>query len=199
MDDLERYLNRDAKDLPSILIDLALVHYQIETIHPFSDGNGRIGRMLLSIMAVHNGLLSMPVLYISPSIERNKDEYIDLMFNVSAKGHWSAWIAFLFDRISESCRETIDTIDRLIALQYKYRSEAQAIMRSASAITLVDLLFERPAITISEAAAKLSVTYAAAKKTVDKLVERNILVERGGTYPKIFIAPEILRATRPKP
>lgn len=201
MDELERYLNRevDANDLPARLLDLALVHYQIETIHPFADGNGRVGRMLISLMAVHNGLLSMPVLYISPVMERYKDQYIDLMFNVSTKGEWVEWIRFFFDRIFEGCRETIQTVDRLIDLQADYRSRAGRSMRSASAVTLVDILFERPAITVTEAAERLSVTYAAARNTIEKLVEAAILKEVEGAYPKVYLAPEIYRVSKPVP
>ena len=84
MDDLERYINREDRSVQKALIDLALVHYQIETIHPFADGNGRVGRMLIPLMAVHSGLLDSPILYISPAMERFKDEYIDRMYNVSA-------------------------------------------------------------------------------------------------------------------
>lgn len=197
MDELEKYLNRDNRELPDILLDLALVHYQIETIHPFADGNGRIGRMLVSIMAVQSGLLAMPVLYVSPSIENRKNEYIDLMFKVSAKGAWTEWIEFFFARLCETCDETIATVDRLIALHEAYRARAQSIMRSASAVTIVDFLFERPIITVTEAATKLSVTYPAAKKAIDRLVENRILVERSDVYPKVFIAPEIVRAARP--
>jgi Fic family protein len=82
MNDLEIYLNRDISTAAERLIDMALVHYQIETIHPFADGNGRLGRMLVTLMGVTHGLLDHPVLYISPSIEHDKDRYIDLMYNV---------------------------------------------------------------------------------------------------------------------
>lgn len=92
MDDLERYINRGEISQPEALIDLALVHYQLEAIHPFSDGNGRVGRMLVSLMAVHSGLLDIPILYMSPALENIKDNYIDLMFDVSTKGNWDDWL-----------------------------------------------------------------------------------------------------------
>lgn len=197
MDNLERYINREEKNPPALLLDLALVHYQFEAIHPFADGNGRVGRMLISLMAVHNGLLETPVLYMSPVLERYKDQYIDLMFNVSAKGAWNDWFLFFFDRVAESCRETIETIDRLIELQNRYRSVAAEAARSNSALTLVDLLFDRPAITVRDAQDRLSVTYRAAKLTIEKLVEIGILKEFPDKYPKVFYAPTILRVSRP--
>lgn len=197
MDELERYINREEANSPALLLDLALVHYQFETIHPFADGNGRVGRMLISLMAVHNGLLEAPVLYISPVMERYKDQYIDLMFNVSAKGAWIEWLLFFFERVVESCKETIETIDRLIELQSSYRIMASGAVRTNSAVSIVDLLFDRPAITVKDAQDRLNVTYRAAKMTIDKLVEIGILREYEGTYPKVFFAPMILRVSRP--
>lgn len=196
MDELERYINRGEVSQPEALIDLALVHYQLEAIHPFSDGNGRVGRMLISLMAVHTGLLDMPILYMSPVLENVKDQYIDLMFAISTKGSWDDWLCFFFDRVTDSCRETVQTVDRLIDLQNIYRERAASSSRSANVITIVDHLFERPALTVTDAATKLGVTYPAAKSTIDKLIEIGILSEHEGAYPKVYFAPEILRASR---
>lgn len=197
MDQLERYINRESSGFPTPLMDLALVHYQIEAIHPFADGNGRVGRMLISLMAVHSGLLDMPVLYISPVMERYKDEYIDLMYNVSARSEWSAWLNFFFERVRESCSETIDTVDRLISLQDRFRDLARSSTRSASSITLVDFLFERPVISVNIAAEKLGVTYAAAKSTIDKLILLGIVQPIANTYPRFYYSPQIRQAARP--
>jgi len=197
MDALESYINREDRGFPTALIDLALVHYQIEAIHPFADGNGRIGRMLVSLMAVDSGLLEKPVLYMSPSLEAEKDLYIDLMFAVSARGEWSPWLIFFFRKIAETCAATVSTIDRLISLQQTYREEASTVMRTAKALMLIDSLFEQPAVTISGAAARLSVTYNAAAKIVDKLVEIGILSEFPDIYPKTYVAQGVMRAARP--
>ncbi len=191
MDDLERYLNREDRSFPTSIIDLALVHYQLEAIHPFADGNGRVGRMLISLMAVTSGLLDMPVLYVSPSLERKKDLYIDLMFKVSTHGRWSDWLTFFFDIVVESCRQTIATIDRLISLQSEYRNLAMGAGRSTAALQLVDALFNHPALEIMDAARVLGVTYPAAKKAVDKLAAANILIPIANTYPRLFYAPAI--------
>ncbi len=196
MDKLEAYINRPDAEYPTPLMDLALVHYQLEAIHPFADGNGRVGRMLISLMAVHSGLLDMPILYMSPVLERHKDVYIDLMFNVSAKGEWTEWLNFFLEMVADSCRETITVVDRLIDLQTDYRAQATAAGRTTTALSLVDFLFERPAITVTEAKEKLNVTYPAARSAIDKLVDLNILTPWKDTYPKIFYAPTILRASR---
>ena len=197
MDARERYINRPPEAFPNPLTDLALAHYQIETIHPFADGNGRIGRMLVSLMAVQSGLLERPVLYISPALEDAKDEYVDLMFNVSTRGEWSSWLNFFFDKITETCRATIQTIDRLITLQDGYRQQASASMRSGSAANLVDLLFANPATTVTDAATRLDISYPTARKAIDKLVEIGVLQEIPHRYPKTFIARGILDAARP--
>ncbi|SES38162.1 Fic family protein [Rhizobium sp. NFR03] len=200
MDDLERYLNRET-DYSAFnkLIDLALVHYQIEAIHPFADGNGRVGRMLISLMAVHNGLLDMPILYISPAMEHHKDEYIDKMYNVSTKGDWTGWVKFFTERICETCTSTITAIDRIISLQENFRLRATTASRSSNPLTIIDYLFERPVITVTEAADKLGVTYAAARSTIDKLIEIGIVVELPGLYPKAYYSPTIMQVSRPQP
>ncbi|QCI98869.1 Fic family protein [Agrobacterium larrymoorei] len=200
MDDLEAYLNRDTEASAfKKLIDLALVHYQIEAIHPFADGNGRMGRMLISLMAVHNGLLDMPILYISPAMEHHKDEYIDRMFNVSAKGEWASWIHFFCERICETCTSVIVAIDRIISLHENFRALASKSSRSSNPLIIIDSLFERPVITVSEAAEKLNVTYAAAKGTIDKLIELGIVEELPGLYPKAYYSPTIMHVSRPDP
>ena len=153
--------------------------------------------MLISLMAVQNQLLEMPVLYISPAMERDKDIYIDLMFNVSARGEWTPWLQFFFSKICEACQETVATIDRLIDLQERYRQMAADAMRSANILTLVDMLFEVPAISVRDATQKLGLTYAGARKSIDKLLELGILVEVPESYPKTFLAPAIIRAARP--
>lgn len=197
MDDLERYINRADRGFPTPLIDLALVHYQLEAIHPFADGNGRVGRMLISLMAVHGGLLDVPILYMSPVLERHKDEYIDRMFDVSTKGNWSGWLNFFFARLAESCRESILAADRLIALEAEYRAAAASAGRSTTAVTLVDAFFDRTVLSITEAARRLNVTYPAAKTAMDRLTGLGIVTEIAGTYPKVFYAPGIIRASRP--
>jgi Fic family protein len=139
----------------------------------------------------------MPVLYISPALENDKDTYIDLMFNVSAKGEWGPWIEFFFKAICRASQDAIGTIDSLLALQDDYREKARAAQRSGSAAALVDLLFEQPAISVGDAQQKLNVSYPTAKAAIDKLVELGILVEVTGIYPKAYLALGIMRVSRP--
>lgn len=197
MDDLERYLNRDIDSAAERLIDMALVHYQIETIHPFSDGNGRLGRMLVTLMGVTHGLLEHPVLYISPSIEHDKDRYIDLMYNVSSKGEWTAWLNFFFEKVIISCNDTIVIIGKLLEIQKRLRKIVGDNVRSTNALTLIDSLFENPALTISQASVRMCVTYTAAQNIISKLVELKILIEVPNKYPKTYVAWEVIVGVRP--
>lgn len=196
MDELEKYINRPVDEPADKLIDLALVHYQFETTHPFADGNGRIGRMLITLMALQSGLLDLPLLYLSPYLEQNKDEYIEKMFRVSAYSEWENWIIFFLNAIVETCKAAIVTIDQLVLLQSQYRKTAAAAGRSAKLMQVVDQLFESPFLTVPRTQEKFGVTYRAAQMILEKLVAAGILKELAGTHPKYYYAPEVLRISR---
>jgi Fic family protein len=192
MTDLEKYINSDATPFPPV-IDLALIHYQFETIHPFADGNGRVGRILIPIILMQKGILDRPILYISPYIEEHKDQYIDLMHEVSRIGVWEEWVRFFLRAVRESCLDTIATIDRLLTLHRDYRERAHKVSRSGTPLKIVDSLFERPVLSIPDAAGIAGVTYPAAAAAVAKLVEAGILREMGSAVqPKRFIAPQVV-------
>ncbi len=196
MSELERYINREPPPTPGqVLLDLALVHYQFETIHPFADGNGRVGRMLISLMALSGGLLDTPALYMSPAIEGEKDRYIDLMYAVSAESAWEPWIAFFLEKIVESATHTIGTVDRLLALESDYRDRIAAI-KSGNAATLVSMLFETPAVTPARVAERVGVTNMGARKLLSRFEEIGIIRAVEKTYPKVYLAHGIIAATR---
>lgn len=196
MSALERYINREPAPTGSqALIDLALVHYQFETIHPFADGNGRVGRMLISLMALSGGLLDIPALYLSPAIEGEKDRYIDLLYGVSARSDWTPWLVFFCEIVVRSCRQTIDTIDRLIALEVDYRNRV-ATLKTGNAAQLVSTLFETPAVTVRTVVERLGLTDAGARNLLVKFENIGIVHEVPGIYPKAYVAVEIMRAAR---
>jgi Fic family protein len=195
MDDLERYINRPGDKLSQKVIDLALVHYQFEAIHPFADGNGRMGRMLITLLSMQSGLLELPLLYLSPWLEKNKDEYINRMFNVSANSEWIEWIDFFLKCIIDSANETIAKIDRLLLLQKEYRQRASREGRSAKLLETVDMLFHSPVLSVPRLMERYSITYRAADQILQKLVKAGVLTERTHSHPKYFIAHEILAAT----
>jgi Fic family protein len=197
MSDLEKYINRPDKSDASALIDMALVHYQFETIHPFADGNGRVGRMLISLMALSEGLLDMPVLYMSPELEKRKDAYIDHMYYVSARGEWENYIRMFLRALRESCRRSIETVDRIIVLQKQYHDAARKASRSNNMNAVVDMLFERPVIQPPDVIRRTGITDAAARNLLRQLTEIGILEEWKHMYPTVWIAGELLDVSRP--
>jgi Fic family protein len=195
LDDLAKFIYRDERGGIPPLIDAALAHYQFETIHPFADGNGRVGRMLITLMLIQSDTLRQPLLYMSPWLERHKDRYIDLMYDVSRKGEWLPWLSFFLEAVTESAHGTIRVVERLQDLQAKYREQFQTARRSALLPRIVDLAFEQPAMTITDIAEQIGVTYQAASNNVAALVKAGLATEFG-SHPKVIIFEEILEALR---
>lgn len=192
MGDLEKYINAEDVKTP-LLVRLALIHYQFEAIHPFPDGNGRIGRLLVALILCAQKALPHPLLYLSPYLERNYDAYIDLMLDVSRRGAWHEWIAFFLAGVEETCRDAIEKISKLQDLQKEYRARVQRARSSALLLRLIDILFEHSAVTIPYAAARLDVAYNAAKNNIDRLIEHRILQPpKVTTRPMVFFAEEII-------
>lgn len=194
LDTLMTFVNREDRERASPLIDAALAHYQFETIHPFADGNGRVGRMLITLMLIENGTLPTPLLYMSPWLERHKDRYIDLMYAVSREGAWEDWVAFFLEAVASSAAETIAVVERLQDLQREYRERFQTARRSALLLRIIDLAFERPVMAITDIAEALGVTYGGAANNMNNLVENGVAEEIAGTYPKLLRFPGVLEA-----
>ena len=195
MSDLEKYINGDDK-LP-VLVQAALIHYQFETIHPFRDGNGRVGRLLIPLHLLSVGKLESPLLYFSSFFEQEKSSYVDLMLNVSKTGDWASWIKF-FLRATVACsQESLERAEKLQALRDSYRLTFQKARSSVLLHTLIDQLFEYPVVTIGMAAEHLSITPAAASHNIRKLVEAGILAPIPGTsQPRRYRAQGVLRLVR---
>ncbi|MCJ2061372.1 Fic family protein [Methylobacterium sp. J-088] len=186
---LELYIQREERGPIPDIVDAALIHYQFEAIHPFSDGNGRVGRMLITLHLFMRQVIRQPILYLSPVFERRKDEYIDRMYDVSRTGAWYAWVAFFLEVVAEACEATIATADALLALQAEYRTRIRAVGRSANLVAVLDLLFLRQVVTIPQVAEYLQVQYRSAQLNVEALVRAGILHEVTDTAnPKFFIA-----------
>jgi Fic family protein len=191
LSDFERYLNSEP-NLPQ-LVRLALIHYQFEAIHPFLDGNGRVGRLLLPLLLCAQKRLSQPLVYVSGYFEKYRQQYADKMLRVSQAGEWTDWVGFFLDAIAEQSRQALESARRLLELQAEYRSRVQRARASPLAPTLVDRLFQTPAITLPATAKFLEVTHRSATNIVDKLVEFKILEEvTGRARNRIFLAREIV-------
>ena len=192
LDAFERYLHASNDHPP--LIRLAFIHYQFEAIHPFLDGNGRIGRLLISLLLVHWDLLPLPLLYLSAFFESHREAYYDLLLKVSEEGAWREWVLFFLQGVAEQARDAIVRAKRLQDLQIKWRQEVTKARSSSLLPRLVDLLFEIPILTIPQAEHLLGVTYRSAKLNINKLVDIGILqLWEDKSYGKTFIARDIVR------
>lgn len=195
IDDLATFINREDRGGIPPLIDAALAHYQFETIHPFADGNGRVGRMLITLILIERDVLPQPLLYMSPWLERHKDAYIDLMFEVSRDGAWHAWLDFFLRGVTASALGTIKVVERLQDLQRRYREGFQTARRSALIPRIIDLAFEQPVMTVSEIARRTGTSYQSAANNVAPLVTAGLATEMG-SHPKLIVFEEVLEALR---
>lgn len=176
-----------------LVVRLALIHYQFEAIHPFLDGNGRIGRLLIILLLCAEKALPQPMLYLSAYFERNRKEYYRLLLEVSQAGRWDEWLRFFLRGVAEQSRDAIVRSDKLLDLWHRYRKKLQAVRSSALVLRLVDELFRLPVVSIVGAQKLLKVTYTSAQLNVEKLVKAGILKEMTGrSYARMFAAPEIL-------
>lgn len=194
LQELEVYMNEPGEALPH-LVRVALVHYQFETIHPFRDGNGRVGRLIVPLLLCSYERLEGPTLYLSPYFERHRTQYTDLLLRVSHTGDFGSWIRFFLEAVDASALESIKRAESLLQLREGYRQRLQRIRASAALLALVDGLFERPSVSLAHAATLLGgVTPAAASANVRKLVEAGILHEvTGRKRDQRFVAAEIIR------
>lgn len=192
LDALEKYLHAESP-LPS-LVRAALVHYQFEAIHPFLAGNGRVGRLLLALLLQLDDRLDPPLLYLSAYFERRRSEYDERLRDVSRASAWQEWISFFLRGVSEQAKDAVARADRLFDLRRDYRDRVSTARNSGHLGDIIDQLFLRPALSITEAGTNLGITYPAAKKNVDKLVSLGVLVEpEHARRNKIYVAPEIIR------
>ena len=188
---LETYINSPC-DYPPLL-RIAFIHYQFETIHPFVDGNGRIGRLLITLLLLSWGLLPIPLLYLSAYFERHRSEYYDLLLQVSQQGKWSDWLVFFLNGVKEQSQDALSRARQLQDLQLTWRTQLTQARSSALLLRLADSLFASPVLTIPQAQALLDVTYRSAQQNVEKLIEAGILLQVSeGDYNKTFAAPAIL-------
>ena len=176
------------------LIRALMIHYQFETIHPFRDGNGRVGRLLLALMIFKHCDFNAPWLYLSEFFDRHRDDYIDALFNVSAKGDWARWIELGLLATIETGRNTIKRITKIIALKEEYEERIREHEGRDRLMHLVPHLLTDPIISYSDVMTKLEVTYPTARADVAALISMDIVDSVGWSKrPKLFMAREIFR------
>lgn len=189
LDAWERFLH-ERDQLPE-LVQCALMHEQFEAIHPFLDGNGRVGRLLITLFLIERRRLSQPLLYLSAYIEANRSAYYDLLQGVRTRGDWVSWLIYFLRGVAEIGKEAVERSGRLMALRERFRKK---VMRFPRAMKLLDALMVNPFITVSRAQKLLGVSNPTAREAVNRLQAAGLLEETTGrSWGKLYLAKPILR------
>jgi Fic family protein len=177
---LEAFLH-DGSNATPVLIRAALVHVQFETIHPFLDGNGRLGRLLIALLLHHAGLLAQPLLYLSLYLKQNRTRYYELLDRVRAQGDWETWVDFFLEGVAQTANGAVQTARRLVDLFRADRQRTQEVGRTApNALRVLAALRQRPILGLPQLCQHTGMTFPTASKAMDKLVDHGIARELTG-------------------
>lgn len=192
--DLTEWMSADHAGAIDPVVAAALAHYQFESLHPFPDGNGRVGRFLIVVHLLVTGILTEPTLTVSPWFEARRSEYYDALLGVSTRGDWDTFITFFAQGLRDSALRTQHQMDTLVSVQNSLHDEVRALnLRADSNHLLVDFAIARPAFSVKQVASELALSNAQANTLVNRLVEHGILrVVEGATYDRRFYSPKVL-------
>jgi len=193
--DLEKFLNNDGIKVPH-LIRIGIAHYQFEAIHPFLDGNGRMGRLLITLYLINQKVLSKPTLYLSDFIEKNRQHYYNNLMAVSLNNKMEQWLKFFLVGIIETSKNAIDTFIKIIALRDKMEKDTIVSLgkRLPNAKALLTYLYSKPVVTVSDVMTQLKVTKQTANTLIKDFNNLGILKEQTGyKRNRIFVFEEYLR------
>jgi cell filamentation protein, protein adenylyltransferase len=180
LDSFERFLHDEKQKLP-LLVEAGLVHVQFESIHPFLDGNGRVGRLLITLLLCSKGVLTEPLLYPSLYLKTNRSQYYDLLQRVRTEGAWEDWLAFFLDGIAVATQEAADTAERTLRLFANDRQKIQELGRAAaSALRVQELMQRNPFVRIRTVAKSLKLTIPTVTSALNHLVSLGIVREISG-------------------
>jgi Fic family protein len=192
LSDWELYLHDETPRLPT-LVRCALNHYQFETIHPFLDGNGRLGRLLISFYLVERGVVPIPLLYVSPYFEARRPDYYDHLQGVRQRGDFDAWIGFFLEAVAAQAMDAVRRAEALLRVFSEYRARLREARIRGGAVELVDQLVANPYMTTPRAMRFLGITYQGAAYAISRLVEAGILQESAQVgAARTFLAEEVL-------
>jgi Fic family protein len=188
MSDIEMFVHNNTDYFPELL-KIALVHYQFETIHPFLDGNGRVGRLLIPLYLVDRGILKQPVLYLSDFFERNRTNYYDNLMRVREKNDLLQWFKFFLVGIIETASSSVATFDNILKLQKQVEGQIQTLgSRTVNAQKVINYLYQRPIIDAAKVTEVVAVSPTSAYKLIVDLVQLGILEEiTGGKRGKQYM------------
>lgn len=184
LDDFEHFLHEEGQ-LPA-LIHVGLAHAQFETIHPFVDGNGRVGRLLITFQLVHRGVLHRPLLYLSHYLKENRAEYYDRLTAIRRRGDWEGWIRFFLRGAADTATEATETARAILELRERHRELVQD-HTGLNGVRLLDLLFDRPLVNVNLVRDRLDVSFATANNLVGQFEQSGLLREMtGGRRRRVF-------------
>ena len=196
--ELEKFMH-SGPTMP-LLVQLALIHYQFEAIHPFEDGNGRTGRILITLLLCERGYLTHPWLYVSDFISAYRQQYVDLLLGVSLRGEWELWLQFFLMAISAVSTDALGRVENLLQTRNAYRERVQSLRTAGAAFDLIDELFALPYINVPRVQALLNVSHTAAQRHIARLIETGILAPDGGrSRPQLYVAQGILDVIAEEP
>lgn len=185
------FIQKQQEGIPP-LIQCAIMHYQFEAIHPFADGNGRIGRLLISLFLAERNLLPRPLLYLSAFFERHRTQYYNGLLAVSQKSRWKEWIKFFLTAISVQSKEAVDNIQQLTDLRSTYQNMLRNRTSGKNALLLLEYLFANPYTTFTSAQSYLGISFPASQTAITQLMRAGILREFGSQKRnRVFFAHEI--------
>jgi Fic family protein len=191
--DLERFIHAGT-DMPAVA-RAAIIHYQFEAIHPFLDGNGRVGRLLIALLFAEWNLLPQPLLNLSVYFERYRQEYYDHLLAVSQRGTWEAWLRFFLRGVSAQARDSLVRMERLEAIRSRYQPLVESDRNAERMSAVVDFLFAKPIFSTKQLAGSLGMPFKTARQYIEKLVQASILREiTGYARNQIYRADEIFSA-----
>ncbi|HKQ97090.1 MAG TPA: Fic family protein [Candidatus Polarisedimenticolia bacterium] len=176
---LERYLHARDTGVPA-LVRAGMAHVQFETIHPFLDGNGRVGRLLITLLLCHDGVLREPILYLSLYFKEHRKQYYDHLENVRAQGDWEAWMEFFLAGVRETADGAVGTARRLIALFQKDHGRVERLRNASSALKVLQVLKARPVVSLREASKRSDLSFPTTTTAMHRLVEMGIAKELTG-------------------
>lgn len=193
LNDLERFLNEPPADMPS-LVHVGLAHAQFETIHPFMDGNGRVGRLLITLLLVHQGILHRPLLYLSVFLRRHRADYYERLMSVRESGDYEGWLEFFLTGVAETAEEATVNARAIVALREEHRALIQEHGLPTNTFRLLDLLFDRPLVDVGLVRDRLGITFATANKLIENLQGLELMREiTGRKRDRIFRFEPYLR------